>query len=73
MALMKKETVEQQMADSTMIVKQITSGDFRTYDEAEQAIVALYVPDLSVSRSGISHALGQLKKHFASQETPDAQ
>lgn len=62
---MTRETLENQMKDSEMIVNQITSGNFQTYEEAEQLIVMLYVPDMTISRAGISHAMGQLKKHYA--------
>ena len=60
-----KETYDQQMQDSGMICTAITSGDFKNFKEAELAVVLFYVPDMSVSRSGISHALKRLEKHYA--------
>jgi hypothetical protein len=62
-----KETLEQQTQDSDMIFKAISSGAFYSYKEAEMAIALLYIPDMSISRSGISHALKRLEKHYASQ------
>jgi hypothetical protein len=58
------ETLENQTKDSEMIVTQITSGGFQTYEEVERLIVMLYVPDMTISRAGISHALGRLKKLY---------
>jgi len=59
-----QENVDQQQKDSDMIFTQITSGSFSNYTEAELALVTLYVPDTSISRSGISHAMVRLKAHF---------
>lgn len=59
------ESPDRQQADSDMIFTQITSGDFNTFEEAQQAVVFFYIPDLSISRAGISHALKRLEKHFA--------
>ncbi len=59
-------TPEKQQSDSDMIFLQITSGDFSTLQEAESAIALFYVPDMTISRAGISHALGRLKRHFTS-------
>ncbi len=58
------ETYEQQMKDSDMIFKAISTGDFDNFNQAEQAVVAFYISDLSFSRSGISHALKRLEKHY---------
>lgn len=58
------ETYEQQMKDSEMIFNQITSGGFDNFSEVNQAIVMLYVPDMTISRAGISHALKRLEKHY---------
>ena len=61
------ETVEQQMKDSDTIWRKImVDGGFKPsgYKKAENLIVALFVPDMSYSRSGISHVLGRLKRHF---------
>jgi hypothetical protein len=59
------ETLENQTKDSEMIFKQVTSGSFESYEEVERLIVMLYVPDMTISRAGISHALGRLKRHYA--------
>ena len=59
-----EETYEQQMKDSDMIFKQITNGNFPTIDLAKRAICMIYIPDMSISRSGISHALERLEKHY---------
>lgn len=59
------ETVEQQMKDSDIIFTAISTGNFDNYQQAEQAIVMLYVMDKSFSRSGISHALKRLESHYA--------
>ena len=62
------ETYEQQMKDSDMIFNQITGGHFDTWSEVNRAVVMLYIPDMSISRAGISHALKRLERHF---NTPD--
>ncbi len=54
---MSNETYEQQMKDSDMIFTQITTGDFDNWKDVKRAIVVLYVPDMTISRSGISHCL----------------
>ena len=59
-----KETYEQQMRDSDMIFKQITSANYDNFDDAKRVVVMLYIPDLTVSRSGISHALKRLEKYY---------
>jgi hypothetical protein len=51
--------------DSDMIFTQITSGDFPTLKMAEQAVCVIYVPDMTISRAGISHALSRLERHYA--------
>jgi hypothetical protein len=58
------ETIEQQTKDSDMIYKQITSGCFDNFSQALHAVVMLYVTDMSISRSGISHALKRLEKYY---------
>jgi len=58
------ETYEQQMHDSDMIFTAVSTGAFDTYQQAEQAVVSIYVPDMSVSRAGISHALKRLENHY---------
>lgn len=57
-------TYEQQMKDSDMIFKAISSGSFDNYQQAEQAVTMFYIMDMSVSRSGISHALKRLEEHY---------
>ena len=59
-----EETVEQQMKDSDMIFNQVSSAAYESIDEAKRAIVMLYVPDMSISRSGISHALKRIEAEF---------
>ncbi|KKM68230.1 hypothetical protein LCGC14_1462870 [marine sediment metagenome] len=59
-----KETVEQQMRDSDMIFKQITCGDFPDFEIAQEAIALLYIPDMTISRSGISHAFKRLERYY---------
>lgn len=66
-----RETYENMMRDSDMIFTQITSGDFPTYDMAEQCVLAFHVPDMSISRSGISHALRRLERHYAEVTSDD--
>ena len=61
------ESHEQQMKDSDMIFTQITTGDFDA-DSYEQAIVMFYVPDMTISRAGISHALKRLGQHYSAPE-----
>lgn len=62
------ETHDQQTKDSDMIFTQITTGNFKDFNEANQAIVMLYVPDMTISRAGISHALKRLENYFNNQE-----
>jgi hypothetical protein len=59
---------EQMLAESEMIFTQITSGDFPTFELANRAVCTIYVPDMTISRAGISHALGRLEKHYAEQQ-----
>ena len=56
--------LKKQYDDSNIIYKQITSGKFDNYNEAEKAVTTLYIMDLTVSRAGISHALSRLKRHY---------
>ena len=60
-----EETYEQQMKDSDIIFTAVTSGDFKDFQEAGAVVAAFYIMDMSVSRSGISHALKRLEKHYA--------
>lgn len=59
-----QESYEQQMKDSDMIFTQITSGDFDNLNDVNRAVVMLYVPDMTISRAGISHALKRLEQHY---------
>lgn len=61
-----RESYDQQMKDSDMIFTQISTGDFNS-DSFEMAVVMLYVPDMSISRAGISHALKRLEQHYKEQ------
>lgn len=58
------ETYEKQMADSNIIFTAVSTGNFDDFKQAEQAVVMLYVTDMSFSRAGISHALKLLEKHY---------
>ena len=58
------ETPEQMVRDSDMIFKQITMGDFPTLKEAHRTVILFYVVDMDISRSGISHALERLERHY---------
>jgi len=62
---MSKETYEQQIKDSNMVFTQVSTGGFSDYKEAERFICMAYVPDMSISRSGISHAMKRLEKFYA--------
>jgi hypothetical protein len=62
------ETIEQQERDAEMIFNQITNGDFKNNTEATQALVALYIPDMTISRSGISLAMKKLENHYSEKE-----
>lgn len=65
------ETIEQQMKDSDIIFTAISTGDFDDFKQAQQAVVMLYVTDMSYSRSGISHALKRLEKHYTTMNDDD--
>lgn len=56
---------EQQQADSDMIFTQISTGNFDDYKMAEELIVLLYIPDMTISRAGISHAMVRLQRFYA--------
>ena len=63
-----RETHEQQMKDSDMIYTQITTAFYDNFKEAERAIVVLYIRDMTISRAGISHALGRVERYFKQQQ-----
>jgi hypothetical protein len=60
------ESPEQQAKDSDMIFTQVSTGRFSNFEEARRLVVMLYVPDMSISRAGISHALKRLERHYQS-------
>lgn len=51
--------------DPDVVFTAVSTGDFDDYKMVEQAVVVLYVPDMSVSRSGISHAPKRLERFYA--------
>ncbi len=53
------------VADADMIFTQISSGDFDDFAMAQRAVVMIYVPDMTVSRAGISLALKRLEYFYA--------
>jgi hypothetical protein len=52
------------LADSDQVFEAITTSGFETIEEAKQCLVVMYMPDLSFSRAGISHALKRLEAHY---------
>ena len=58
------EKFEQQRRDSDMIFTQISTGDFDNFETAQLAVVLIYIPDMTISRAGISHALKRLEKFY---------
>jgi len=52
------------MKDSDRVFIAITSGDFDDFKQAEQAVAMFWIPDMSFSRAGISHALKRLERHY---------
>ncbi len=50
--------------DSDMIFTQITSGDFDDFEQVQSAVCVIYVPDMTISRAGISDALKRLEAHY---------
>lgn len=61
---MKKEIVEKQMRDSDIIFTAISTGSFKNFKGAQNAVVKLYATDMSFSRAGISHALKRLEEFY---------
>ena len=57
--------------ESDMIFTQITTGDFPDFSIANRAICAIYVPDMSISRAGIAHALKRLERYYAQERSDD--
>jgi len=58
------EIDEQQMKDSDMIYNQIRSAGYESWEEAQRAIVNIYVPERTISRAGISHAIKRLEEYY---------
>jgi len=50
--------------DSDIIFTAISTSSINNFKDAEQIITFGYVPDMSFSREGISHALKRLKKYY---------
>lgn len=55
---------DKQMADSEIVFTAISTSDFDDYEQAQQAVCLFYVPDMSFSRAGISHALKRLETFY---------
>ncbi len=62
---MNQETIDDQNRDSNIIFTAISTASYESFEEANRAVVMLYVPDMTVSRSGISHALKRLEQHYS--------
>ena len=58
------EDYQQQVRDSDMIFTAVSTSAAKDYKEAEELVVWGYITDMSVSRSGISHALKRLEKFY---------
>ena len=58
------ETLEQQIRDSKMIFKAISTGNFDNFKQAQQVVAMFYITDMSISRSGISYALKRLERFY---------
>lgn len=65
MPLHAKESDYQIERDADMIVRYITTGVFRDFEQARGYIRAVYAPDANVSRGGIARALARLEKHYS--------
>jgi hypothetical protein len=59
-----EEDLRQQLKDSDLVFNLITGGKFETLEEAKIAVITMFLPDQSISRSGISHAVGRLEKYY---------
>jgi hypothetical protein len=58
------EHIDTQMKDSDRIYREVIRCGFDTNAEAQQMIVLTYIPDMSISRSGISHASKRVEKFY---------
>jgi hypothetical protein len=56
--------LEEQKKWSDRIFNAVSNGGARDYHQAESMVISFWVPDMSVSRAGISHALERLKRHY---------
>ena len=65
------ESYEQQTKDSEMIIKQISSANYDSWKDAQRAIVMFYVPDMTISRAGISLALKKIERSFKAMEAKE--
>lgn len=65
----RNEAYEQQMRDSDMIFTQISTADCDDMHMANQMLCAFYIPDMTISRAGISHAIKRLEQFFAEKKT----
>jgi hypothetical protein len=59
-----QEDFRQQLKDSDLVYNLIIGGKFETIMDAKSAVVSLFIPDPSISRSGIAHAVGRLEKYY---------
>lgn len=62
---------KKQMKDSDTVFTAISTAEYANFETARRAIVLLYVPDMSFSRGGISHALKRLERHYRDWCTED--
>lgn len=51
--------------DSDMVFTAISTGNFDNFEMAQQAVFVFYIPDMSISGPGISHALKRLERFYA--------
>lgn len=63
------ETYDMQMKDSDTVFTAISTGDFDDFKMAESAVVLIYVPDMTISRAGISHALKRLERFYSERQS----
>jgi hypothetical protein len=55
---------EDWMKDSDTVFTAVSTGDFDNFNQAQQAVVEFYVPDMTITRAGISHALKRLENFY---------
>ncbi len=58
------DTTDQMHKDSDMIFTQISTSGAIDFKDARNMIVMLYVPDMTISRAGISHAMKRLERFY---------